>query len=217
MPGIEFNCPHCAQQLSAPDEMAGQIINCPTCNKPLEIPGRVVASAPSPRPSFPSQPFPSFVTPLAGETLMSVVRPSWLYFLGSCIFGVLCLLVGIILCNVGAKAESPLATIGFLVTVVAVLYMLRTTIKMLIYIYSRQYVLTNLRVISKKGLISISMSEVRISNIRGANLRQGILDRILNVGSIEIGTAATAGMEILISGIQNPRSFLSAINSQRGA
>lgn len=214
MAEINFNCPHCGQNLSAPDDMAGQALDCPACNKPILIPSAI--REPTPTPPAASEPFPSFVTPLAGEVLLAVTRPSRLYFLGSFIFGILLLLIGIG-SSVDAKSDSPFTAIAFLVLAFAVVYMLRTIIKMLIYVYSHLFVMTNFRVLSKKGLISISTSEVRIADIRGANLRQGILERILNVGSIAIGSAATAGTEIVIVGIRNPRGILSLINSQRKA
>ena len=38
MAEINFDCPHCGQNLDAPDDMGGTIIDCPACNKPIKIP-----------------------------------------------------------------------------------------------------------------------------------------------------------------------------------
>jgi hypothetical protein len=65
MADINFNCPHCGQNLNGPEEMAGQTIDCPVCQKSFQIPGGIIevpksklappsrSSAPagSPRPS----------------------------------------------------------------------------------------------------------------------------------------------------------------------
>ena len=42
MADINFNCPHCGQNLNGPDEMAGQTIDCPVCQKSFQIPGGII-------------------------------------------------------------------------------------------------------------------------------------------------------------------------------
>lgn len=40
MPDINFDCPHCGQNLDAPEDLAGVEIECPACSKTVAIPGR---------------------------------------------------------------------------------------------------------------------------------------------------------------------------------
>ena len=42
MADINFNCPHCGQNLNGPEEMAGQTIECPVCQKEFQIPGGII-------------------------------------------------------------------------------------------------------------------------------------------------------------------------------
>jgi len=42
MADIDFNCPHCGQNLNGPEEMAGQSIDCPVCSKNFQIPGGII-------------------------------------------------------------------------------------------------------------------------------------------------------------------------------
>ena len=42
MADIDFNCPHCGQNLNGPEEMAGQTIECPVCQKEFQIPGGII-------------------------------------------------------------------------------------------------------------------------------------------------------------------------------
>ena len=51
--------------------------------------------------------------------------------------------------------------------------------------------------------------------MRAVNLVQGIWQRIIGVGNIAIGTAASAGTEINIEGIKNPSEVIAKINSLR--
>ena len=59
MADIDFNCPHCRQNLNGPEEMAGQTITCPVCQKEFQIPGGIIEVpknklAPPPRPTAPA-------------------------------------------------------------------------------------------------------------------------------------------------------------------
>jgi len=38
MADINFDCPHCGQNLDAPDDMAGWMIECPACGGKIKIP-----------------------------------------------------------------------------------------------------------------------------------------------------------------------------------
>jgi hypothetical protein len=42
MADINFNCPHCKQNLNGPEEMAGEAIDCPVCQKSFQIPGGLI-------------------------------------------------------------------------------------------------------------------------------------------------------------------------------
>ena len=61
MADINFNCPHCGQNLNGPEEMAGQTIECPVCQKNFQIPGGIIEVpksklAPPSRPAAPAAP-----------------------------------------------------------------------------------------------------------------------------------------------------------------
>ena len=56
MPDMNFDCPHCSQNLEAPDSMAGDVIPCPTCERELKVP----------QPAAP----PAAETPPAADTLI---------------------------------------------------------------------------------------------------------------------------------------------------
>lgn len=77
------------------------------------------------------------------------------------------------------------------------------------------YRVTNFRVIVQRGLIAKTQNEIWIKDMRGVNLVQGVWQRILRIGNISIGTAATAGTEICMNGIRNPQKVVNTINSLR--
>ena len=46
MPDLNFDCPHCGQNLDAPADMAGVEIACPSCEKGISIPSESATPAP---------------------------------------------------------------------------------------------------------------------------------------------------------------------------
>ncbi len=74
MADIDFNCPHCGQNLNGPEEMAGQTIECPVCRKSFQIPGGIIEVPKSKLvpPSRPSAPAPGGLKSDTG----AIPRPS---------------------------------------------------------------------------------------------------------------------------------------------
>lgn len=77
------------------------------------------------------------------------------------------------------------------------------------------YELTTHRIIVRRGWIAKLQNEIWIKDMRGVNLVQSIWQRILGIGNVAIGTAASAGTEISIVGVANPSEVIAQINSLR--
>ena len=65
----------------------------------------------------------------------------------------------------------------------------------LIAYYGQEFGVTGKRVVSKKGIISRSVSEMNLSSIESVNVNQGILGRILNFGSLKISGRGTTAVD----------------------
>ncbi len=63
---------------------------------------------------------------------------------------------------------------------------------------------TNKRIKIKSGILSRKTTEVRHSDVRNIQVVQGILERLLGVGAIQVGSAAHAGMEISLGAMVSP-------------
>ncbi len=61
------------------------------------------------------------------------------------------------------------------------------------------------RTILRHGILARSTVEVRHRDVRSIEVHQGILQRLFFTGDIAVGTAATAGLEIVAGGIPNPQ------------
>lgn len=210
MPGLKFNCPHCQQPLEAPEAMFGQEFNCPACNGALKLPSPPAAESASPSPADRQ----TQACPFCGEDILQTAikckhcgefldgrakqpnlhhpkkagfqienemwkgKPSHLCYLAHYILGALLLLV---------------FGLGLLFILYALLD--RNT---------RIYTLTNRRVMSKAGIISRNIHEVGLKDIRNINLKQGIMERLFGLGTVEIASAGTAGVEVRFVGVRDP-------------
>lgn len=99
-------------------------------------------------------------------------------------------------------------TIPFIVGIFILLYVL-------IEIKFTFYELTTHRVIVRRGWIAKNQDEIWIKDMRGANYKQSIWQRICGIGNVMIGTAASAGAEIIIIGVSRPAEMIKKINSLR--
>jgi hypothetical protein len=64
---IDFVCPHCGQELSAPAEYAGETIDCPACQQSFTVPAPGAAPAPAAAPAAPAPAAPAPQTAPASE------------------------------------------------------------------------------------------------------------------------------------------------------
>lgn len=68
-----------------------------------------------------------------------------------------------------------------------------------------EYVITNRRIIVKKGLFSINTLEMSLNRIETVNVQQSILGRIFGYGNITI--IGTGGTKETFKKLQNPLDF----------
>ena len=155
-------CPECGNQVSTAAPA------CPKCGAPIALQGIGAPLATIQQTS----------KQLIVENDVWKDNPSYLYYLGHFIFGVLLL---------------PLFGFGLLFILYALLD--RNT---------KLYTLTNKRVMSKAGIISRQIHEVGVKDIRNINVKQGILERLFGLGTVEIASAGTAGIEVKFIGIRDP-------------
>jgi uncharacterized membrane protein YdbT with pleckstrin-like domain len=76
-------------------------------------------------------------------------------------------------------------------------------------------IVTNERVTLRMGVLSKNIREVFLSDIRSVQINQSFLQRILNVGHVEISSAASSDAEIRIDGIPNPNQVKELIDKYR--
>ncbi len=72
------------------------------------------------------------------------------------------------------------------------------------------------RVVKRLGIFSKNICDVRSKDIAEFNIKQTLFQRIMEIADIEIGTAATAEIEISIEGMPFPQKIQEFIEIGRG-
>jgi len=84
-------------------------------------------------------------------------------------------------------------------------------------IYDVRYIIDKQGIESKIGILSLSqtITRIRYEDIRSIDSRQTLSERMLGIGTLEMGTAASAGLEMSFSGIANPLKVQKMIQAER--
>jgi len=72
------------------------------------------------------------------------------------------------------------------------------------------------RVLLEVGVLSKSYTEVFIKDIRTINIKQSLIQRLVNIGDVKIGTAGIEGYELSAYGLPCPGRIKDLIMTQRG-
>ncbi len=90
-------------------------------------------------------------------------------------------------------------------------------VKVLIHIYDAKYIIDDAGIEAQIGKMSLNFSQPRIrwEDIRGVKPEQTIWERILDIGTVSVGSAMTQETEIVMKGVASPRSIQLLIEHER--
>ena len=74
------------------------------------------------------------------------------------------------------------------------------------------YTITNHRLHIKRGLIARKTQEARLERVQNVNTEQGVLDRILQVGTVDFDTAGTTDSDFSFRGVAQPEKVVRAVD-----
>lgn len=85
----------------------------------------------------------------------------------------------------------------------------------LFFSLARSLKVSNKRVIERRGLLSRRTSEVLHEHIRSVAVHQSLLQRIFNLGTVEISSSANAGVEIKMKDVPQPYKVKEVVDLYR--
>ena len=74
------------------------------------------------------------------------------------------------------------------------------------------YTITNHRLHIKRGIIARKTQEARLERVQNVNTDQGVLDRILQVGTVDFDTAGTTDSDFSFRGVAQPDKVVRAVD-----
>jgi uncharacterized membrane protein YdbT with pleckstrin-like domain len=131
-----------------------------------------------------------------GEHIIFEGHPSWRAILSFYLKGlVIALLAGAIGLLVGSTGLGIAIAVGLFAVAVVVGFIRRI---------ATTYSITNQRLRIRRGIISRNVQETRVDRIQNVNTEQGVLERMLLVGTVDYDTAGTDDADFSFVGVGQP-------------
>jgi uncharacterized membrane protein YdbT with pleckstrin-like domain len=105
------------------------------------------------------------------------------------------------------------ALVAIVVVVGAALLILAGFLKRM----STVYTITDQRLRIKRGLLAKKVQQTRIDRVQNVNTDQGVLERLLRVGTVDFDTAGTDDSEFAFRGVSNPGRVVEAVDRAQHA
>jgi uncharacterized membrane protein YdbT with pleckstrin-like domain len=141
----------------------------------------------------------------ASERELYEGRPSWRALMTFYVAGIgLAVAVLVIL---GLLADS-MGTAVVLAAVIAGLTLLIGYFRRI----STKYLITTQRLRISRGIVRKHVQETRLERVQNVNYQQGVLDRILHVGTVDFDTAGTDDSEFRFDWVNDPEQVVRAVD-----
>ncbi len=117
--------------------------------------------------------------------------------------------------NPAMFANNPVFFIISLALII--IYGLGLVILLIWYLKTKatKLIITDQRVILRKGLLSKHTTEIEHNDIKNIQVNQSFIQRLLGAGKLSVSSAGTGAVEINVEGIKNPESLKEMIRKAR--
>ncbi len=79
------------------------------------------------------------------------------------------------------------------------------------------YTITNQRLRIKRGFIARNVQQTRIDRVQNVNTDQSVIERMLQVGTVDFDTAGTDDSEFKFAGVSQPEQVVEAVEKAQAA
>jgi uncharacterized membrane protein YdbT with pleckstrin-like domain len=141
----------------------------------------------------------------AGERELYEGRPSWRALMSFYAIGIG--VAGLVLVVVGLLADSWGTAVGIAVVIAGL-----TLVVGYLRRIGTKYLITTQRLRISRGLVRKAVQETRLERVQNVNYQQGVLDRMLGVGSVDFDTAGTDDSEFRFEWVNHPEDVVRAVD-----
>lgn len=129
-------------------------------------------------------------------------RPAWRNSLLRIITALSLFAFGIVLAFTGlAEADPPARLAVAALGVLIALFMLAPGVY---EHYAWRYLIADRSIECHHGILSREVQAIRLRDLRNVNVRQSLLQRLLDVGDVEFSSAGGSGIEVAFRGVVDP-------------
>jgi uncharacterized membrane protein YdbT with pleckstrin-like domain len=147
-----------------------------------------------------------------GETLLARSRPHWIILLAP--IAELFVAVIVAIATFVALPQSQLALIGYgvagLLAIGGALHLIARALTR----STTEYGVTNIRVVQKRGVLSLHTIEMNLDKVESVDVDQSLLGRIFGFGTVAVHGVGARWDPIV--GIEDPLGFRSAMTTRTG-
>ena len=141
----------------------------------------------------------------AGERVLYEGRPSWralmTFYAGGLTVAALAVVIFGLLAGSWELGTIAPAAIAGLTLVIG--YLRRVSTK---------YLITTQRLRISRGIVRRNVQETRLGRVQNVNYQQGVLDRLLGVGTVDFDTAGTDDSEFRFEWVNGPEEVVRAVD-----
>ena len=142
----------------------------------------------------------------ASERELYEGRPSWRALMSFYVLGIGAAVVVLVILGLLADSWGAAAGIAAAIVVLTLVigYLRRVSTK---------YLITTQRLRISRGIVSKNVQETRLERVQNVNYQQGVLDRMLGVGTVDFDTAGTDDSEFRFEWVNEPEQVVRAVDS----
>ena len=147
-----------------------------------------------------------------GERVIYEGHPSWRSTIAFYLKGLLIALVVGVICWLIDSIGLGAAALAVVFSIVILVGFIRR--------YFTVYTITNQRLRIQRGIIARNVQQTQIERVQNVNTSQGIIQRMLQVGTVDFDTAGTGDADFAFHGVNNPEKVVAAVDrahADRGA
>jgi uncharacterized membrane protein YdbT with pleckstrin-like domain len=137
-----------------------------------------------------------------GERIIFEGHPSWRATLAFYIKAMLIAAAVVVILGLATDVSVVLWAVVGLALVVFVGFVKRMT---------TVYTITNQRLRIKRGFVARNVQQTRIDRVQNVNTDQSVIERILQVGTVDFDTAGTDDSEFKFAGVSQPEQVVAAV------
>jgi uncharacterized membrane protein YdbT with pleckstrin-like domain len=141
----------------------------------------------------------------AGERELYAGRPSWRALMSFYVIGIgVAVLVLVILGLLADSWDTAIVIAAVIAGLTLVIGYLRRV--------STKYLITTQRLRISRGIVSKKVQETRLERVQNVNYQQGVIDRLLGVGTVDFDTAGTDDSEFRFEWVNEPEQVVRAVD-----